>query len=200
MTRRTARIIDVVRTGYPEHPRIHCLAVFLANHSRPELIFPSLDRLQDALKCTLISSISRGNRSLLIPKSSGKQEGGGLTFSLAGGRIISTMSELAAKTCVPCRGGVPPLKGEDLSQLQKQVDGWNIIEEHHIMKTFEFPDFRGALNFVNHVGELAEEQRHHPEISFTWGKVEITTWTHKINALTESDFILAAKIDQLYKR
>jgi 4a-hydroxytetrahydrobiopterin dehydratase len=110
------------------------------------------------------------------------------------------MSELAAKTCVPCRGGVPPLKGEDLSQLQKQVDGWNIIEEHHIMKTFEFPDFRGALNFVNYVGELAEEQRHHPEISLTWGKVEITTWTHKINGLTESDFILAAKIDQLYKR
>ncbi|HMF25606.1 MAG TPA: 4a-hydroxytetrahydrobiopterin dehydratase [Pseudolabrys sp.] len=110
------------------------------------------------------------------------------------------MSELAAKTCVPCRGGVPPLKGEDLSQLQKQVDGWNIIEEHHIMKTFEFPDFRGALTFVNRVGELAEEQGHHPDISFTWGKVEITTWTHKINGLTESDFILAAKIDHLYKR
>ena len=110
------------------------------------------------------------------------------------------MSELAAKTCVPCRGGVPPLKGEDLSQLQKQVDGWNIIEEHHIMKTFEFPDFRGALAFVNRVGELAEEQGHHPDISFTWGKVEITTWTHKINGLTESDFILAAKIDHLYKR
>ena len=110
------------------------------------------------------------------------------------------MSVLAAKTCVPCRGGVPPLKGEDLSQLQKQVDGWNIIEEHHIMKTFEFPDFRGALTFVNRVGELAEEQGHHPDISFTWGKVEITTWTHKINGLTESDFILAAKIDHLYKR
>ena len=110
------------------------------------------------------------------------------------------MSELAAKTCVPCRGGVPPLKGEDLSQLQKQVDGWNIIEEHHIVKTFEFPDFRGALTFVNRVGELAEEQGHHPDISFTWGKVEITTWTHKINGLTESDFILAAKIDHLYKR
>ena len=110
------------------------------------------------------------------------------------------MSELAAKTCFPCRGGVPPLKGEDLSQLQKQVDGWNIIEEHHIMKTFEFPDFRGALTFVNRVGELAEEQGHHPDISFTWGKVEITTWTHKINGLTESDFILAAKIDHLYKR
>lgn len=109
------------------------------------------------------------------------------------------MSDRATKTCVPCRGGVPPLKGEDLSKLQKQVDGWNIIEEHHITKTFKFPDFRGALKFVNRVGELAEEQGHHPDIFLAWGKVEITTWTHKINGLTESDFILAAKIDQLFK-
>ncbi len=109
------------------------------------------------------------------------------------------MSDLAAKTCVPCRGGVLPLKGEELSLLQKQVDGWNIIEEHHITKTFKFPDFRKALGFVSRVGELAEEQGHHPDISLAWGKVAITTWTHKINGLTESDFILAAKIDQLYK-
>ncbi len=94
---------------------------------------------------------------------------------------------------------MPPLKGEELSLLQKQVDGWNIIEEHNITKTFKFPDFREALGFVNRVGELAEEQGHHPGISLAWGKVEITTWTHKINGLTESDFILAAKIDQLYK-
>ena len=116
-----------------------------------------------------------------------------------GGRITSTMSDLAAKTCVPCRGGVSPLKGEELSTLQKQVDGWNIVDEHHITKTFKFPNFREALKFVNHVGELAEEQGHHPDISLAWGKVEVTTWTHKINGLTESDFILAAKIDQLYK-
>ncbi len=109
------------------------------------------------------------------------------------------MSDLAAKTCVPCRGGVSPLKGEELSLLQKQVDGWNIIEEHHITKTFKFPDFGGALGFVNRVGELAEDQGHHPDIFLAWGKVEITTWTHKINGLTESDFILAAKIDQLPK-
>ena len=109
------------------------------------------------------------------------------------------MSDLAAKMCVPCRGGVPPLKGEDLSTLQKQVDRWNIIEEHHITMTFKFPDFREALKFVNRVGELAEEQGHHPDISLAWGRVEITTWTHQINGLTESDFILAAKIDQLHK-
>jgi 4a-hydroxytetrahydrobiopterin dehydratase len=109
------------------------------------------------------------------------------------------MSGLAAKTCVPCRGGVPPLKGEELTALKKQVDDWNVIEEHHITKTFKFPNFREALSFVNRVGELAEEQGHHPGISLAWGKVGITTWTHKINGLTESDFILAAKIDKLYQ-
>jgi len=109
------------------------------------------------------------------------------------------MSDLASKTCVPCRGGVPPLKGAELEPLQKQVEGWNLIGEHHIAKTFKFPDFRKALEFVNRVGELAEEQGHHPDIYLAWGKVEVTTWTHKINGLTESDFILAAKIDRLYQ-
>ena len=114
-------------------------------------------------------------------------------------RIIPQMSELSTKTCVPCRGGVPPLKGEDLAALEKQVDGWNVVEEHHITKTFKFPNFREALTFVNRVGELAETQGHHPDIFLAWGKVEITSWTHKINGLTESDFILAAKIDKLYQ-
>lgn len=108
------------------------------------------------------------------------------------------MSDLASKTCVPCRGGVPPLKGADLAALREQVEGWEVVEEHHIRKTFKFPDFRKALEFVNRVGELAEEQGHHPDIYLTWGKAEITTWTHKIDGLTESDFILAAKIDKLY--
>lgn len=121
------------------------------------------------------------------------------TLAPRSARIAVAMSDLAAKACVPCRGGVPPLKGEELASLQRQVDGWNVIEGHHITKTFTFPDFRGALTFVNRVGELAEEQGHHPDISLAWGKVGITTWTHKINGLTESDFILAAKIDQLYK-
>lgn len=107
------------------------------------------------------------------------------------------MAGLAAKMCVPCRGGVPPLKGEALAAFEKQVDDWNVVEEHHIAKAFKFPDFRKALDFAIRVGELAEEQGHHPDILLAWGKVEITTWTHKINGLTESDFILAAKIDQL---
>ena len=107
------------------------------------------------------------------------------------------MSDLASKSCVPCRGGVPPLEGEELLALQKQVDGWQVVDEHHILKTFKFPDFRKALEFVNRIGELAEQQGHHPDIALSWGKVEISIWTHKINGLTESDFILAAKIDQL---
>lgn len=107
------------------------------------------------------------------------------------------MSELAAKKCVPCMGGVPPLKGEALEELQKQVKGWDVVEEHHIVKTFKFPDFLKALDFVNKVGQIAEEQGHHPGIFLTWGKVEITIYTHKIKGLTESDFILAAKIDTL---
>ncbi len=109
------------------------------------------------------------------------------------------MSELASRNCVPCRGGVPPLKGQELFALQRQVDGWIVVGEHHVTKAYKFPDFRKALDFVNRVGELAEQQGHHPDIYLTWGRVEIKSWTHKIDGLTESDFILAAKIDQLYK-
>lgn len=107
------------------------------------------------------------------------------------------MSELANKNCVPCRGGVPPLKGQELASFQKQVQGWTVVDEHHIVKAFKFPDFRRALEFVNRVGELAEQQGHHPDIFLAWGKVEVTLWTHAIEGLTESDFIMAAKIDRL---
>ena len=110
------------------------------------------------------------------------------------------MSELAGKTCVPCRGGVPPLKGQELADIYKQLPQWahwKIVNEHHLTRTFTFADFRQALNFVNRVGEVAEEQGHHPDILLTWGKVEITLWTHKIDGLTESDLIMAAKIDGL---
>ncbi len=72
-----------------------------------------------------------------------------------------------------------------------------MIEEHHISKTYKFPNFVKALAFVNKVGDIAEEQGHHPDIFLTWGKVRIKTWTHKIDGLTESDFILAAKIDEI---
>ncbi len=108
------------------------------------------------------------------------------------------MSSLASKTCVPCRGGVPPLKGKELEPFHKEVPHWQVVNEHHITRTFTFPDFRKALDFVNRAGEVAEQQGHHPDILLSWGKAEVTLWTHKINGLTESDFIMAAKIDQLY--
>ena len=107
------------------------------------------------------------------------------------------MSDLASKTCVPCKGGVPPLTGKELENLAKQVPQWKVVDGHHLTRAFTFPDFRQALAFVNKVGAIAEEQGHHPDILLAWGKAEVTTWTHKINGLAESDFILAAKIDNI---
>ena len=104
---------------------------------------------------------------------------------------------LSKKECVPCKGGVPPLKGQELEKLRELVDEWDVVEEHHITKTYKFPNFVKALAFVNRVGEVAEEQGHHPDVFLTWGKVRITMCTHKIDGLTESDFILAAKIDEI---
>jgi 4a-hydroxytetrahydrobiopterin dehydratase len=108
--------------------------------------------------------------------------------------------QLADKKCVPCRGGTPPLKGKDLKDLHKIVPLWNVIDEHHITREYKFPDFAQALEFVNRVGALAEEQGHHPDILLAWGKVGITLWTHKVDGLTESDFIMAAKIDRILER
>lgn len=107
------------------------------------------------------------------------------------------MSELSSKQCVPCRGGVPPLQGDEIQRLLSQLNGWEVVREHHLKKNYSFSNFAEALKFVNRVGELAEEQGHHPDICFGWGKVEVTIWTHKIDGLTESDFILAAKINEL---
>jgi 4a-hydroxytetrahydrobiopterin dehydratase len=107
------------------------------------------------------------------------------------------MTELAQKVCVPCKGGIPPLAGRELTSLLDQVHGWTVVGEHHIQKEFKFTNFAKALEFVNLVGALADEQGHHPDIYLAWGKVEIKLWTHKIDGLTESDFIMAAKIDKL---
>ena len=108
------------------------------------------------------------------------------------------MNELAEKECVACKGGVPPLKGEALQRLEQQLgNGWTVVREHHLEKEYTFKNFREALAFTNRVGELAEQQRHHPDIGLSWGRVKVTIWTHKIDGLSESDFILAAKIDPL---
>jgi 4a-hydroxytetrahydrobiopterin dehydratase len=107
------------------------------------------------------------------------------------------MADLASRECIPCRGGVPPLKGEEISKLSSELPGWDVVNEHHLKKNYKFKNFGEALVFVDRVGELAEEQGHHPDICFGWGWAEITIWTHKIGGLSESDFIIAAKIDQL---
>jgi 4a-hydroxytetrahydrobiopterin dehydratase len=104
---------------------------------------------------------------------------------------------LADKTCVPCRGGVSPLKGDALNALKTELPDWEVVAEHHLHKVFRFPDFRKALHFVNRAGAIAEEQGHHPDILLAWGKAEVTIFTHKIDGLTESDFVLAAKINQV---
>jgi 4a-hydroxytetrahydrobiopterin dehydratase len=105
---------------------------------------------------------------------------------------------LADMECVPCKGGVPPLKGEDLSKLQAELGGgWSVVEEHHLEKEYKFKDFAQALAFTNRVGALAESIGHHPDIFLTWGKVKLTVWTHKIGGLANADFVFAAKADRL---
>ncbi|MCJ7543114.1 MAG: 4a-hydroxytetrahydrobiopterin dehydratase [Phycisphaerae bacterium] len=104
---------------------------------------------------------------------------------------------LADQKCVPCKGGVAPLKGDELRAYHEQVPTWELVNEHHLAKTWKFTNFAKALEFVNRVGALAEQEGHHPWIHFTWGIVRIELWTHKIDGLCESDFILAAKIDGL---
>ena len=107
--------------------------------------------------------------------------------------------DLANKDCIPCKGGVPPLQQPVLNQLLSELErGWKIVDDHHLEKTYLFDDFRGALDFTNAVGELAESQGHHPEIHLFWGKVTLFIWTHKIDGLVESDFILAAKADRVF--
>lgn len=108
------------------------------------------------------------------------------------------MSDLASKECIPCRGGIPPLAADELAELQEALGGdWQVIEGHHLEKTFRFPDFQQALDFTNRIGGLAEEVNHHPDICLGWGRVQVTLWTHKIDGLAEADFIWAAKADRL---
>ena len=108
------------------------------------------------------------------------------------------MSKLASLQCIPCKGGVPPLRGEDIKKLLDELGaGWTVVADHHLEKEYAFDDFRQALGFTNRVGELAEEQGHHPDVYLAWGKVKLTLWTHKIDGLTESDFVFAAKADEL---
>lgn len=107
------------------------------------------------------------------------------------------MSQLAEKRCIPCRGGIPPLTAEEIKPLLDQLEGWSVVDNHHLQKLVQFTDFQTALDFTNQVGAVAEAEDHHPDIYLAWGKVELTLWTHKIDGLTESDFVMAAKVDRI---
>jgi 4a-hydroxytetrahydrobiopterin dehydratase len=105
---------------------------------------------------------------------------------------------LAQKHCVPCQGGVPPLNSQEIAQYKPELHAdWQVQREHHLERVFAFADFAEALAFTNRVGELAEQEGHHPDICLGYGEVKIQLYTHKIDGLTTSDFVLAAKIDQL---
>ena len=110
---------------------------------------------------------------------------------------MEDMEGLAGRQCVPCHGGVPRLTGEEIRPLLGQLRGWEVEGEHHLKKSYRFTNFADALVFVNRVGEVAEREGHHPDITFGWGYAELKIFTHAIDGLSESDFILAAKIDAL---
>ena len=102
---------------------------------------------------------------------------------------------LADRSCVPCKGGVPPLDAVAIAPLLAQLDEWQVVDTHHLSKRYKLKNFVEALALVNRIGAIAEEQNHHPDLHLAWGKVGVEIWTHKINGLTESDFVFAAKCD-----
>ena len=109
-----------------------------------------------------------------------------------------SVAALADKECVPCKGGVPALDGEALARLYAELGAsWDLVDGHHLEKSYKFENFRKALEFTNQVGELAESVNHHPELHLGWGRVRIEIWTHKVGGLTESDFVFAAKVEEL---
>ena len=111
----------------------------------------------------------------------------------------SRVTDLAAEKCSPCAGGVEPLTNPQITELLQRLDnGWQVIENRYLEKQYKFKDFAQALQFVNKVGDLAEQQGHHPDIHLAWGKVKLTIWTHKIKGLHQNDFILAAGADKFY--
>lgn len=111
---------------------------------------------------------------------------------------MSAGKKLVEKTCVPCRGGVPSLTEEERAPLLEQIPQWEVVDGHHLRRDYSFESFVAALDFTNAAGKVSEEQGHHPEITVGWGHAKVEIWTHAIDGLTESDFILAAKLDELY--
>ena len=110
------------------------------------------------------------------------------------------MNDLTKKKCIPCEGGVIPFDVSQIHKYQKKVDGWDIIKNKDLFmleKSFTFKNFMDSQNFVNKVGEISEKEGHHPDIIFGWGYAKINITTHAIKGLSENDFILAAKIDEI---
>ena len=108
------------------------------------------------------------------------------------------MSDLAKKECIPCKGGIPPMGLEQAEEMIRQIHSdWKLVDTHHIERVWIFPNFESALQFVNSAGAICEEQDHHADFELGWGRVKAMIWTHKINGLTESDFFLAAKFDEI---
>lgn len=107
-------------------------------------------------------------------------------------------TELTRRRCEPCHSGTPRLRGDELREYEGRVDPrWRIVEDHHLEADFSFPDFMEAVRFANRVGALAEAEGHHPDIHLSWGRALVRIWTHAIDGLSENDFILAAKVDEL---
>ncbi len=105
-------------------------------------------------------------------------------------------SELTAKVCIPCQGGIPPLSAAEAEGFLAETPNWELLEDAtRLRRAFTFEDFQAALDFVRKTGEIAEQEGHHPDIEFGWGYANILIYTHKINGLHENDFILAAKIN-----
>ncbi len=111
------------------------------------------------------------------------------------------MTELADKKCVPCEGNIPPFDKSEIHKYLKKIDGWEVKSNEEksffLLKEFNFSNFQESQNFVNKIGNLAEQENHHPDISFGWGYCQVKIFTHAIKGLAESDFILAAKIDKI---
>lgn len=105
---------------------------------------------------------------------------------------------LAQKNCIPCKGGVPPLSAEEQQQLLAQLSGWEIVNGHHLSKTYRSKSYAESLKWVNELSAIAERQGHHPDVYLSWGKTRVDIWTHKIDGLQEADFVLAAKFDEAY--
>lgn len=106
---------------------------------------------------------------------------------------------LSQKNCVPCRGGIPALSRSEFEPMLAELSGWQVKDDNRLLKSYKFSDFKSAMELANQIGDLAEQEGHHPDLLVRWGELGIELWTHAVGGLTESDFILAAKIDCIKK-